>query len=517
MGVVPKIKPLFEGSDWDFDTLDRTYAAIEDVALNDLGLDTYPNQIEIISAEQMLDAYSSIGMPLMYKHWSFGKHFVREESLYRKGYSGLAYEIVINSDPCISYNMEESTMAIQTLVMAHAAFGHNHFFKNNYLFRQWTDAAGILEYLEFAKGYIAKCEERHGTEAVEELLDAAHALMEQGVFRYRRRPRPSQSKKEERQRERWEYEERTFNDIWRTLPPRKDEAKPDADDEAKLDRKRVLKLPEENLLYFLEKQSPILEVWQREILRIVRNIAQYFYPQRQTKVMNEGCATFVHHHIVNTLYDRGLLTEGALLEILHSHSSVIFQPDFDDPRYSGLNPYALGFAMMCDIKRICTEPTAEDREWFPDIAGNDDWRATLRQAWRDYRDESFIQQFLSPHLMRKMKLFVLADNAEDSHYTVSEIHDERGYRKLRETLALSYDFGVVEPDIQVVDVDLKGDRRLRLQHSVRDGIPLSQKGRDAVLRHVHRLWGYEVSLAGVDKETGHAIYETDTAEPEPES
>ncbi len=184
-------KLLFEGSDWSFDTLERTYAAIEEVALGDLGLDVYPNQIEIISSEQMLDAYSSIGMPLMYQHWSFGKHFVRERTLYEKGYTDLAYEIVINSNPCISYNMEENTMALQALVMAHAAFGHNHFFKNNYLFRQWTDAEAILEYLQFAKSYITKCEERHVMNPVEEILDSAHAIMDYGVFRSRRPPKLS--------------------------------------------------------------------------------------------------------------------------------------------------------------------------------------------------------------------------------------------------------------------------------------------------------------------------------------
>ena len=130
-----KVTPLFEGPEWTFDLMGTMHDAIEEIAQNDLGLDVYPNQIEIISAEQMLDAYSCAGLPLMYQHWSFGKHFVRDETHYRKGAIGLAYEIVINSNPCISYNMEENTMAMQTLVMAHAAFGHNHFFKNNYLFR----------------------------------------------------------------------------------------------------------------------------------------------------------------------------------------------------------------------------------------------------------------------------------------------------------------------------------------------------------------------------------------------
>ena len=151
---------LFSGSDWSFSTLARAHEAIAEVALEELGLDVYPSQLEIITSEQMLDAYASIGLPLMYRHWSFGKHFLYQELLYRKGGRGLAYEIVINSNPCIVYLMEENTMALQALVIAHAAFGHNHFFKNNYLFKEWTDASAILSYLDFAKNYIARCEER---------------------------------------------------------------------------------------------------------------------------------------------------------------------------------------------------------------------------------------------------------------------------------------------------------------------------------------------------------------------
>ncbi len=211
-------RPLFEGADWEFSTIQRAHDAIEEIATADLGLNCYPNQIEIISTEQMLDAYSSVGMPLFYKHWSFGKHFARNEGMYRAGMQGLAYEIVINSNPCISYIMEENTATMQTLVIAHAAFGHNHFFKNNYLFRQWTDADGILDYLEFAKGFIADCEERYGEAAVERLLDSAHALMSHGVHRYPQRRAADLRSEERRERERRQYEEQMFNDLWRTVP-----------------------------------------------------------------------------------------------------------------------------------------------------------------------------------------------------------------------------------------------------------------------------------------------------------
>lgn len=503
----PRTDLLFSGSDWNFRTLSHAYDVIEAVAKEELKLDIYPVQMEVISSEQMLDAYSSIGMPLMYRHWSFGKHFLYQELLYRKAGRGLAYELVINSDPCIVYLMEENTMALQALVTAHAALGHNHFFKNNYLFRQWTDADAILGYLDFAKGFIARCEERHGVAAVEAILDAAHALMEQGVFRYRRPPKLSSDKQREGVRERLDYEERSYNDLWRTIPRPAEGSKASEVEDIVAERKRALNLPEENLLYFLEKNSLILEPWQREILRIVRVIAQYFYPQRQTQVMNEGCATFVHYTVMNALFDRGRIGEGAMLEILRNHSNVVFQPGFDDPRFSGINPYALGLDMMQDIRRIATEPTAEDRDWFPEIAGAGDWNAILLDAWANHRDESFIRQYLSPALIRKWRMFVLSDAASERFYNVASIHNERGYQQIRSALAQKYDIGASHVDIQVVDVDLLGQRHLRLQHKVNDGIVLDDGSCEATLRHIHALWGYDVSLEGIDGQTGASIYE----------
>jgi spore cortex formation protein SpoVR/YcgB (stage V sporulation) len=511
-------KPLFDGADWDAETIKRAYEAIEDIALNELGLDVYPNQIEIITSEQMLDAYASIGLPIMYRHWSFGKRFVRDEMLYRKGYQGLAYEIVINSNPCISYIMEENSMTMQTLVLAHAAFGHNHFFKNNYLFRQWTDADGILDYLAFARDYIARCEEQHGYDAVERVLDAAHALMDHGVNRYARHPKTSLAQEKKRAEERRLYEQQTYNDLWRTLPvndtPVDSSAAARAAREA--ENRRKLGLPEENLLLFIEKQSPKLEGWQREIVRIVRKLAQYFYPQKQTRMMNEGCATFVHYEIMLRLHDRGLLTEGAMLEFLQSHTNVVAQPDFDSPRYSGINPYALGFAMMQDIKRICIEPTEEDRHCFPGVAGNGDPYGTLRDGWANYRDESFILQFLSPTLIRKFRLFKVTDEAEEPTLLVDAIHDEVGYQEIRRALARQFDLSRREPDIQIADVDLAGDRCLVLKHAVYDGVMLEEKTCSAVLRHVATLWTYNVRLLEVDA-VSDSVLRTYEASPEGEA
>ncbi len=487
---------LFEGADWDFPTLQRIHDACEAIARSELGIDTYPNQIEVITAEQMLDAYSSAGMPLFYKHWSFGKQFAHQEAFYRKGLMGLAYEIVINSSPCISYLMEENTATMQTLVIAHAAFGHNHFFKGNYLFKQWTDAEGILDYLDFAKSYVAQCEERHGRQAVEQTLDAAHALMSHGIDRYPGKKKLDLRAEEKRAGERRQHEESAFNDLWRTVPVGPARSTESLNMER---RRKLLGLPQENLLYFLEKAAPRLQPWQRELLRIVRHVAQYFYPQGQTKVMNEGTATYVHYRILTRLHEQGRISDGNFLEFLRSHTNVVFQPDFDQPGYSGFNPYALGFAMMQDIERIVSNPADEDREWFPDIAGTGDVMATLRDVWANYRDESFISQFLSPRLMRQMRMFHLHDDPDEkAGIRVDAIHDERGYRRVRRELARQYDVGFIDPNIEVIDVDLAGDRRLMLRHSVVKGALLAEADARRVLQHLADLWSYDVSLVEVD-------------------
>jgi stage V sporulation protein R len=489
--TVADSKLISSGSDWDFETLAEYDQAIAELAHGKFGLDTYPNQIEVISSEQMMDAYSSVGMPVGYNHWSFGKQFVEVESRYRRGQMGLAYEIVINSNPCIAYLMEENTITMQALVIAHAGYGHNSFFKGNYLFKTWTDASAIIDYLVFARHYLAECEQRHGVTAVEETLDSCHALMNYGVDRYKRPTPISAHEEKRRQRDREEALQRQVSELWKTFPdmqPMVQRREPS---------RRFPSEPQENLLYFLEKNAPLLEPWQREVIRIVRKMAQYVYPQRQTQVMNEGWATFWHYTLLNELYDQGRVDDGFMLEFLQNHSQVIYQPPFDSPYYSGINPYALGFAMFQDIRRICEAPTDEDRQWFPDIAGSD-WLATLKFAMESFKDESFIQQFLSPRLIREFKLFSLMDDSERDYIEINAIHNEPGYQAIRNRLSEQYNLSIQEPNIQVYSADVRGDRSLTLQHLRQHHRPLEADTAQEVLRHLHRLWGFDVHLESVD-------------------
>jgi len=207
------------------------------------------------------------------------------------------------------------------------------------------------------------------------------------------------------------------------------------------------------------------------------------------------------------LHERGQISDGAFLEFLQSHTNVIRQPEFDDPGYGGINPYALGFGMMQDIERLCVRPTDEDREWFPDIAGRGDPMGVLRDIWANYRDESFIAQFLSPHLIRRWRMFHLVDDPQDPEITVKAIHDERGYRRIRRMLARQHDVAWADPDIQVTDVDLTGDRRLIVHHSVLNGALLEQEDVARVLQHLADLWGYDVVLKELDSATGALLRE----------
>ena len=474
---------LPDGPDWTFELLDTYLQEIDRVARL-YNLDTYPHQIEVITAEQMMDAYSSVGMPIGYHHWSYGKKFIQTEQNYKRGNMGLAYEIVINSNPCIAYLMEENTITMQALVMAHACYGHNSFFKNNYLFKTWTDAGSIIDYLMFAKSYISQCEEKYGISAVEDMLDSCHALMNYGVDRYKRPQKISLDEEQKRQQEREAYLQSQVNDLWRTIPTKVAAAEQS--------EQRFPSEPQENILYFIEKNAPLLKPWQREIVRIVRKISQYFYPQKQTQVMNEGWATFWHYTILQHLYDEGKVSDRFMLEVLHSHTNVVAQPEYNSKYYSGINPYALGFAMFTDIRRICQQPTAEDKEWFPDLAGAN-WLETLHFAMQNFKDESFISQYLSPKVIRDFHLFAIVDDDEDSSLEVAAIHNAEGYQKIRQMLSQQYNLSQIEPNIQVHSVNLNGDRSMTLRYIPQQRVPLASNY-PQVLKHLHRLWGFTVYL-----------------------
>ena len=416
--------PLFHHADWNIEDINKIWSAIDKLAKEKYKLDYYEPLIEIVSADQMLEAMSYGGMPVMYDHWSFGKQFIQSKQKYDAGKTNLPYELIINTDPATAYLMDNNSTTMQTLTLCHAVVGHSSFFKQNYLFKTWTDAKFIMEYLKYAKKYIRECEKKYGEDDVELLLNACHVFERNGIDKYIH----SHQKESEKERARkWEEEkQKSYNEVWSTIK------KTTTKEKKSPFQYNILERPNENVLYCAEKYSPCLKVWEREIVRIVRTISQYFYPQFQTKVMNEGWASFWHYRLMTDLHEEGLLTDGAYIEFLASHTAVLNQG-----KYGHLNPYVLGFHIYMDIKRMCEEPDEEDLRLFPDIC-NTDWLETLKDITANYRDESFIRQFLSPKVVKKLKLFNLHKKAESVYMVVTDIAADKYFKELRNKLAENY-------------------------------------------------------------------------------
>jgi len=628
-------KKLFSQSDWTIESLQIIFDLLDKKSKEWLKLDCYPNQFEIVSADQLLNLYSSIGLPTNYPHWKFGKDYMINHNKYLNGRMGLSYEMIINClssdsiidienygiakledleigqniwngneyvkviskiksnqtsglkitirndhdilnpqkvysikctkehyfpvfnqgyvtlskaeelgnldylfintrmydrwmmipqeiikieevndlvfydievdssdhlfvandilthncNPCISYNIEENDLCLMTLVYAHAAGGHNHFFKNNYMFRDWTQADSIIDYMKFARNFILECEKKYGPDEVEEFLDCCHSIQNYGVDVYNH-PRFSLQKEQQRIQNTLKWEEENFDAV---LDRGKKQKEYKDYDELDLDLlQTALKEPQENILYFLEKFTPKLPKWKRELIRIVRKVAQYFFPQSSTKVANEGTATFVHHYMINRLYDEGYLPDSFMLEFFKHHTNVVFQPTFDKPYFSGINPYTLGFNIFADLKRICEHPTDEDRKFFPDLCGKD-WLEEFHYAVKNFRDDSFIQQYLSPKVIRDMKLFSYYDDSDENYYTISNIHDEKGYLKIREILAKQYNRSSYIPNISVTSYD-ELDQILMLEYHVKDDIELNEEDRDLTLDNIEAIWGGTIDI-----------------------
>lgn len=461
------------------------------IAEQKYGLDLYPNSLELIDAEQMLDAYASNGMPISYPHWSFAKRRKQYEDAYKTGQMGLAYEIVINTNPVLVYLMAQNSKTMQALVIAHAGVGHNTFFKNNYLFRQCTDAQEVLNDLERLKKTVLQCEERYGRKEVELLLDACHALQTHAVNRYSRPPKRTPQQEAERRASFEEHRQRSIDHVMDRTMPRK--TKDDFKAAGNGNSGRLTE-PEENILLYIATTAPNMPEWQRDIMRQISNHAQYFYPQRQTQLMNEGCATFWHYQLLTDLHEMRILPDGMFEEFLVSHTNVIHQPPG-----ARINPYALGFAMFKDIKRMCENPTKEDIKWRPELAGQN-WVEAIKESIINYNDSSFVQQFLSPKIMRDFHMFSVHDDDKKDKIRIAAIHDDFGYDMVRQDLASQYSLGDNEPRIEVVAYDYRDTRSLTLEHTIFNRKPLAEKEMQKVLGHISRYWGYPVLLNNVDSE-----------------
>lgn len=410
------------------------------------GLDFYPQEFEICSYEEMLGYEAYTGMPSHYPHWSFGKSFDRLHTFYRYNLSGLPYEMVINSNPCLAYLMRDNTLLLQILTIAHV-YGHNDFFKRNRLFRT-TQAELTIEtfnnHAERVRSYIQ--DPSIGYYKVERILDAAHAIRYQtnrvlGMKKL--------SPQEQKSRMLAEYQRKAKRDMFGI--PVQEEAPPN-----------LTKLPlepEADLLGFLAEHGQ-LEEWERDLLLIVCAETSYFLPQIETKIMNEGWASYWHYQILQELK----LPADLHLEFLKRHHQVI------RPHPGGLNPYHLGFAIFTSLEqRFGREKLFEVREIEC--------------------DRSFLRRYLTRELCEELHLFEYF--ATEEQIEVTEVADENGWEKIRDTLSSLAGMGAI-PVIAVKEVIPK-DRTLLLEHEW-DGRDLEMTYAGETLKYLVELWGQPVEL-----------------------
>ncbi|MFZ5968063.1 MAG: SpoVR family protein [Bacillota bacterium] len=415
--------------------------------VKDIGLDFYPQEFEIISYQEMLSYEAYIGMPSRYPHWSFGKAYEKLRTLYQYNLTGLPYEMVINSDPCIAYLMKDNTLLLQILTIAHV-YGHNDFFKNNRLFKEGTDAKYTLEMFrshgDMIKSYIN--DPSIGYEKVERILDAAHAIKLQTCRVIgKQRPRDEELKKKLMEDYNRKVSEHNILEPYVEIEP------PDIS--------KIPLEPDEDSLHFIAKYGK-LEEWENNILDIVREETGYFIPQIETKIMNEGWASYWHYNILKKLD----LPDSLYLEFIKRHNDVV------TPIRGSLNPYFLGFEIYKDL----VERYGEEK---------------IFEARSVDRDQSFIKRYLTKELCMKLNLFEYIKKTND--YMIREVSDDEGWTKIRDTLSSSAGMGMV-PLILVTDMSEK-DRTLTLEH-VFDGRELEQTYAEQTLKHIGTLWGHKVIL-----------------------
>jgi stage V sporulation protein R len=433
----------------------------------EFGLDCYPQEFELCDHNQMLGYQAYSGMPSHYPHWSYGKSYEKLKTLYDYGVQGLPYEMVINSNPALAYLMRDNSLCLQILTIAHV-YGHNDFFKNNFTFKSTRAEFTITTFKAHADRVRRYADSPSiGLEKVESLLDAAHALSLQC-----RRNLAVKKNSEEEERQRLLALAAPRHDPFQRIHKRQETTEPDL--------RKTPPTPDEDLLLFVRDHNPFLEEWEKDLLGIVHEEAQYFIPQIETKIMNEGWASYFHKRILDSLN----LPQDLHLEFIVRHNQVL------RPIPGGLNPYHLGLKLWEDIERRGDTPTPEERENLPPGKSG---RQLIFETREVDRDQSFLRRWLHEDLMRELDLFRYEARGED--FVVSDVSDDDGWKKVRETLIKSIGMGS-QPVIRVEDADHNHNRTLYLVHA-HDGRDLQLEYAEKTLAYVQRLWQHDVVLETV--------------------
>lgn len=433
-----------------------------EVEARKLGLNYYPQEFDVVGFNEMIGYEAYVGMPSKYPHWSYGKSYEKTKTLYSLNLTGLPYEMVINSNPCLAYLMKDNTLMLQILTMAHV-YGHNDFFKNNRLFKEGTNADRTLEMFkldsEIIRGYIN--DPSIGYEKVEKVLDAAHSVK----YSIKRAIGVKEISD-------LEIKERRINDYKSSIENRDfldmdKEVIPPIIDKIPLE-------PRDDVVGFVIEYGN-LEEWEKNVLRIVKRETEYFMPQIETKTMNEGWACYCHYNICKNLN----LDQELFIEFIKRHNDVV------SPIPGGLNPYYIGFKIFMDLEEKYG-------------------REKLFEVRALERDSSFIRKYLTRELCEELNLFQYGKRSFD--FVVEEVADEIGFESIRDNLAFSSGIGSI-PHIRVIDLN-KRDYTLTLEH-VFDGRELEISYAKETLKNLAKLWGYKVKLITKGRDSDEFILNCD--------
>lgn len=435
------------------DDLERLDRAIHDITriARDFGLDFYSMRYEICPPD-IIYTFGAYGMPTRFSHWSFGKHFHRMKTQYDLGLSKI-YELVINSDPCYAFLLEGNSLIQNKLIVAHV-LAHSDFFKNNARFSRTN--RNMVETMSATAERIRSYELEYGMEQVEKFIDAVLAIQEHidpGITkpylkaeqRYRQQHATLKTTSASNVEPISEYE-----DLWgldqKEIQQKKEESE-----------KQFPAQPEKDLLLFIEEYAPDLEEWQRDILTMLRDEMFYFWPQLETKIMNEGWASYWHQRILREMD----LTEEETIEYSKLNSSVVI------PSKHSLNPYYLGLKIFEDIeKRWGREKIFEVRELDSDI--------------------SFLRNYLTKELVEDLDLYIFEKKGPEWKIT------DKTWETIRDQLVYSRINGGF-PYILVQNGDYNRSGELYLKHAY-EGIELDLKYVERTLPYIHYLWGKTVHL-----------------------
>ena len=423
------------------------------------GLDFYPMRYEICPAE-IIYTFGAYGMPTRFSHWSFGKQFHKMKMQYDLGLSQI-YELVINSNPCYAFLLESNTLIQNKLIIAHV-LAHCDFFKNNARFA--NTRRDMVESMTATSERIANYEMQYGIDEVERFLDAVLAIQEHidpSLVRWRHGNEEVEHVEDAPIVRKTEYD-----DLW-GMDHKKIESPPESR------RKRIPPSPEKDLLLFILEYSRELEEWQRDILTMVREEMLYFWPQMETKIMNEGWATYWHQRILREME----LTTDETIEFAKLNANVI------QPSRTSINPYYLGLKIFEDIERRYNNPSEEMIELGVKPNSGREKMFEVREMDSDI---SFIRNYLTKELVQQEDLYVF--EKKGSHYKISD----KEYRNVQDRIIAQRVNGGF-PYIVVHDGDYVRNGELYLVHKYEE-TELDVPYLENVLPYIHQLWGRIVHL-----------------------